>query len=443
MTNTMQTLRGNAPEEQARKNWDLIYSALFLLAFGLCLLLGVFPRYNSYLALLILMCAVASFFGDYYYLYLALFMFVRHRTIISTIPAFELYAYLMLVKFLTEAGKIRIRVPYLPMLSVLLLHTILAASQVDLAEALRQLVFLIVMYGSLSKLLADDALMRKFLTAFLMGGIVSWFYGVSVGDAVHEMRVAGSGVYEVTQNFGILTHAAFAATFYNAAIFISLFLKGIPKPLRVVLVGGFFLLLLQTTNMAGLITCCCSFAIATVLKFRKKSVFILAGVVVAAAVALSIPQVRQIQTISNILLRIGDALHHLRIGRWDLLTTNRTELWEISLNLFKNKSLAGKLFGGSVITVNITGAKITTFFNACHQSIIQGMLNFGIIGTALIYGSAISAFLYRCIRHLFQKPGYENEDIKIIQILLAGILMSMGMAGDFFSDWAYMLLLFI
>lgn len=443
MTNTVQTLQGNTPEERAKKGWNAIYSMLMLAAFGCCLLLGVIPQYESYLSLILLMCAVASFFGDYYYLYLALYMFVRHRTTISIYPSFEFYAYLLILKLMLDFGKIRLRTFYLPILMIFLLHTLFAGTSVELGTALKLAVYLVAVYGTLSKVLADDELMRKFCIVFLLGTIVSGVYGYTAGDTVKDIRVAGGGAYEVSRNFGILYDANFASLFYNAAIFIALFLKGIPKLVKLLLTGFSFVLLLQTSSLSGMLTfvICCVFAV--ILKFRKKSIPILLGGVILAAIVLSIPQVQQIKAVSDLLLRLAERLHYIKIGRWDLITTGRTELWEYSLQLFREKSLLGKLFGGSVITVNLVGTSIKVFFTSCHQSIVQSVLDFGIIGTLVIYLSLGGAFLYRTLRHLCRGAVYENEDIKIIQLMMSCVYIVMSMTIDTFVDWASMLFLFI
>lgn len=445
MPNMIHTPKTQLPAEPANQGraWDYIYGGLFLIAFMSCLLLGVFYEYTSYLALVFLVCAAASFFSDYYYLYLAMFMYVRNRAIISTIPAFEIYAYLMILKVLLEHYKLKLRVFYLPVLMILLIHTLFAATRVDMAVALKLALYLVVVYLTLSKVLADDSLMRKFLVVFMMGAIVSGIYGYTAADTVKDIRVAGGGAYEVSRNFGILYDANFACLFYIASIYIALFLKGIPKLLKLVLAGFFLLLLLQTSSLSGMITLSVTAVLAIILKFRKKSVFILAAVLLGVFLLLSIPQVREMEAVAGLLLRLAERLHYIKIGRWDMITTGRTELWEYALELFNSKSLMGKLFGGSVITINLTETTITSFFNACHQSIVQGILNFGIIGTLVIFLSLGSVFLYRVIRHMFRAPGYENEDIKIIQLLISGIYISMSMTIDTFTDWACMLLLFI
>lgn len=443
MLTGMQRTHNDLLRKPDRKTRDIVLSIIFFMACVSGLLLGAFQQYTSYLALIFLMCAAASFFSDYFYLYVALFMFVRHRMILSTIPAFELYACMMLVKFVLDSRKLKIRLSFLPLLSVLVIHTVFAASQVDLRVALTTLLNLFVVYVTLMKVLADDDLMRKFLFAFMMGAVISGVYGYTATDTVFDMRVAGAGVEEVDRNFGILYDPNFASMFYVAAIYIALFLKGLPKIVKLGFAAFFFVLLLETASLSGMLTFAIAGVLAMLLKYRTKGMLLLLAAAAACGLLLCIPQVREIQAVSNLLLRIAERLHYIRIGRWDMFTTGRMDIWDTALGMFNAKPLLGKLFGGSVITVNLTGTMVTAFFASCHQSVIQGMLNFGIIGTLIIFLSWGSVFFYRMLRHMLRPAGYANEDIKILQMVITFVFFVISMTIDSFVDWPSMLLMMI
>lgn len=440
---TVQTLQKDISEARARKSWDMLYTLLLLAAFGACLLLGVIPQYQSYLSLILFLCAAASFFSkEYFYLYTALFLFVRNSTVISTIHSYDLYVVLLLVRLLLDCGEIKIRVVYLPSICIMLLHLLLAATEVKMVESIKMMVYLVATYGVMSRILADDKLMRKFWVVFLMGMVVSGVYGYVAEDTVKEINTMG-GKEEVARNVGILFDVNFAAIYYGISVFVALFIKGVPKLLKVALAGFALLMLLETVSLSGIITFAVMSVVALILKFRWKSVLILLPAAAMVLVLLSIPRVQQIKVVADLLARVRERLYYIEVGRWDMLTTGRTDLWETSLAIFNSKGILGKLFGGSVIITGITDKLIHAELVAVHQSVVQSFLNYGIIGTLVIYLSFLGVYFYRTLRHLLREPGYENEDIKIIQLLITGTMFCMSMTVDVFVQWTSLMLLLL
>ena len=114
-----------------------------------------------------------------------------------------------------------------------------------------------------------------------------------------------------------------------------------------------------------------------------------------------------------------------------------------ALSLFSGKSLAGKLFGGSVITMFLAGTNIRATYWAVHQSYIQALLNFGILGTLAVFLPILAIYFYRLANHMMRPRGYANEDIRIIQLMCVTAFLVFGMTVDFFIDWAYLFFLLI
>ena len=111
------------------------------------------------------------------------------------------------------------------------------------------------------------------------------------------------------------------------------------------------------------------------------------------------------------------------------------------MSIFSSKSLWGKLIGGSVITVMFIDYSVISI--ACHNSYLQSLLNFGVLGTLLIYIPLLLVFSYRMLKHFTQKSGYGNEDIRMLQLIFSFAFIVFGMTVDFFIDWPFMLLYFI
>ena len=429
------------PQQAGRKR-NIFFTFVFLCGFLCCLPVGLLPQYTTILSIAMLGCICINFFSDHFFLYAAIFMFMRYKMMIGETPVYRIYSYMVVIKFILELPRFKLRLVYLPAILVFALHSIFATGAENMRLGLNVIVDIIIIYVILMKVLADDRLMRYFLVAFMLGAVTSGIYGYTAADATHDTIINGA-VVEVTRRFGSLSDANFACLFYISAIFTALILKGIPRLLRVVFAGFFFVLLLQTASLTGILTCALVGMLALVLRFRKKAIFIFLGALVAVAILLSIPAVREIEAIASILLRISERLHYLSVGRWDMLTTGRTDLWRDSLALFNSKPLLGKLFGGSVITIALVTTRFRGTMWGTHQSVIQGLLNFGILGTVVVFGLLFATFFYRFLRHMFRPAGYANEDIKILQLLFSACFIIMSMTVDMFLDWTFLFFYFI
>lgn len=415
--------------------------------FGLlCALLpGPFPALSGAASLAVLACIAVSFFDENFYMYLALFLYLRYRLLIGDTPAFRIYSYLVVLRFLLDIPKIKFRIAYFPALFVFFMHSVFATGRFEsLRVGFNVIVDCALVYLVLLRILADARLTRKFVFAFLLGGVASGIYGWTNDAFTKDINVSGAGAQTVSRNFGALSDANFAGLFYSLCLICSLTLKGIPIWLKGVFVALFGIMLLQTASLSALMMVALLGAFLIVLKYRMKSVFILfflfMGLVAAVAVILSVPQLREIEAIQGLIIRISEKLSYIPRGRWDLLTTDRYAIWQAALQTFFSKDLWGQLIGGSVVTVMTID--YNAFYTACHNSYVQGILNFGVLGTLFVYLPLLLVFGYRILQHFSKKPGYELEDIRTLQLIFPFAFLVFGMTVDFFIDWPYMLLYF-
>jgi len=425
-----------------RKVYDIIYVIGFLSS----LIPGPFPALNSVASLLLLLCIALSFFDENFYLYMGIFIYLRYRLLIGDTPVYRFYSYLVVIRFLIDLPKIKFRIAYLPALFVFFMHSLFATGRFEsIRIGLNVIVDCVLVYIILLKLLSCDRLMRKFIFTFLLGGVASGIYGWTNAEFTKEINVSGAGAEKVSRNFGALSDANFAGLFYSLCIICSIIVKGIPLWLKGIFLMLFCVMLLQTASLSALLILFSLGVLFIILKYRGRSVLILSalliGLVVMVSVILAVPQLREIDAIAGLIIRVTEKLSYIPRGRWDLLTTDRYDIWQKAIAVFSSKSLWGKLIGGSVVTVMVIDYSIMSI--ACHNSYLQGILNFGIIGTLTVYLPLFAVFIYRIIKHFSTKSGYENEDIKMLQLIFTFAFIVFGMTVDFFIDWPFMLLYFI
>ena len=425
-----------------RRFYDIVYIIGFLCS----LVPGPFPSLTNVASLLLLGCIAISFFDENFYIYIALFIYLRYRLLLGDTPVYRFYSYLVVLRFLIDLPKVKFRVAHLPALFVFLLHSLFATGRFEnIRIGLNVIVDCVLIYVILLKLLADNRLMRKFLFTFLLGGVASGVFGWTNDEFTKAINVSGAGAQTVSRNFGALSDANFAGLFYSLCIICTITVKGMPLWMRGIFLALFGIMLLETASLSALLILFTLGVLLIILKFRGKSIIILTLGIVAAVVGVSIilavPQLRNIPAIQGLIIRVTEKLSYIPRGRWDLLTTDRWDIWQQALAVFASKGLWGKLMGGSVVTVMVIDYSIMSI--ACHNSYLQGILNFGILGTLLIYIPLFVVFIYRILKHFIKKPNYEGEDIKMLQLIFVFGFIVFGFTVDFFIDWPFMMLYFI
>ncbi|MBQ2890944.1 MAG: O-antigen ligase family protein, partial [Clostridia bacterium] len=329
---------------------------------------------------------------------------------------------------------------------IFLLHSLFATGRFEsIRVGLNVIVDCVLVYIILLKLLKDNRLMRKFIFAFMLGGLSSGIFGWTNDEFTKDINISGAGAQTVSRNFGALSDANFAGLFYSLCIASTVIVKGISWWVKGIFLGLFAIMLLQTASLSALLILFTLMVLYIILKFRGKSVAILTAGLIAAIIGISIilavPQLREIDAIAGLIIRVKEKLSYIPRGRWDLLTTDRWDIWQEALAAFSQKGWWGKLVGGSVVTVMVIDYSVMSI--ACHNSYLQSILNFGVIGTLVVYIPLFVIFVYRLLTHFSKKAGYEGEDIKIFQLIFSFAFIVFGFTVDFFIDWPFMMLYFI
>ena len=422
------------------------FDVVYLVGFLCSIIPGPLPAFSSVASLMLLACIAICFFDENFYLYMALFIYLRYRLLLGDTPAYRLYSYLVVVKFVLELKNIKFRISYLPALLVFLMHSLFATGRFEsIRVGLNVIVDCVLVYIVLLKILSDNRLMRKFLFAFMLGGLSSGIFGWTNDEFTKAINISGAGAQTVSRNFGALSDANFAGLFYSLCIVVTVVVKNISWWVKAIFLVLFAIMVLQTASLSALLILFTLMVLYIILKFRGKSVIILSlgllAFLVVVSVILAVPQLREIDAIAGLIIRVKEKLSYIPRGRWDLLTTDRWDIWQQAIAAFSKKGLWGKLVGGSVVTVMVIDYSIMSI--ACHNSYLQSILNFGVLGTCIIYIPIFVIFSYRLLLHYSKKSGYEGEDIKIFQLVFSFAFIVFGFTVDFFIDWPFMMLYFI
>ncbi len=424
---------------------EMFFNAVLFIGWLCCLVPGPLPKFVPAASAVLLLCIAVSFFNENFYLYAALFIYCRYTMLLGDTPVYRLYSYLIVLRFLLDIGKTKFKPIYFPALFVFFLHSVFAMPTItSLRIGLNVIVDVVLIYIVLLNVFEDPRLVRKFVFVFLMGGLTSGVFGWTSKDVSVDINVAGAGVHKVNRNFGSLSDSNFAGLFYSLCVTCTIALKKIPVRLKVIFAALFMIMLLQTASLSALIMLSVMLTLYIILKFRMKSIFILTAmfvsVVILITVVLAVPQLRNLSAVSGLIIRITEKLSYIRRGRMDLLTTDRSDIWGNAIRLFMSFPWWRMLIGGKVVTVMAIDNSIVSM--ACHNSYLQGILNFGLLGALAVYIPLFLVFFYRLLLHFSTQAGNENEDISILRLILPFAFIVFGFTVDFFIDWPFVMLYF-
>lgn len=424
----------------------IFHDLVFLAGYIAALIPGPLPSLGTPAAMLLLLCIGINILDENFFLYIAIFIYLRYRLLMGDTPVYRLYSYLVVLRFIYDIPKLKFRIAYFPGIFVFLLHSVFATPNASsIRIGLNVIVDVVVAYVCLAKLLSTETLARKFFFAFMLGGLSSGIYGWTNTEFTKEINIRGAGASTVSRNFGALSDANFAGLFYSLCTIIAIVIRKVALWVKLGFIGIFCIMLLETASLSAILILIAFCIFYIILRFRGKSFFILLFGFVAAVlgivVILAVPPLREIDAINGLIIRVTEKLSYIPRGRWDLLTTDRWAIWEKAIASISASGTAEKLIGGNVVTVMVINTK--DFFTACHNSYLQGILNFGILGTLIIYLPLIGVFTYRMLKHFNTKPFYSNEDIKMIEMIATFGFLVFGMTVDFFIDWPFMMLYFL
>ena len=192
----------------------------------ICTAIGMVPAMESLFSIALLAFALCSSAGMSFTSFDVFHLFVDQFNLGSGSPAYRIYSYLVLIKFIVEIPKAKFRVPYLPAFwSFPLLHFRGRLGGRDPAGPAPLCRYFII-YAILIRLKADPPMFRKMVFLFgavaVAAGIYSMLAGNIISYDVGREGVRSSEIVRYCATFGDANYAGF---FYNIAIFGLLSLK--------------------------------------------------------------------------------------------------------------------------------------------------------------------------------------------------------------------------
>lgn len=420
-------------------------NVLLVVAWLTCALCGAFPGLNTLLSMVFLCCILGCWKSNEFFCFIGLFVFFREWMLIggAATTVYRIYSYLMVLRFITDIRNAKIRISYLPALLVFTVYLLFAVGKINMRFGLNMLADVLAIYIALTYIQQAPHGMSKLLFVMVFGAIASGIFGWTA-EAMVVINV-GDGSTQITRYYGAINDANFAGFFYVVCGITVMHLK-MSRIIRVVLIGLFVFLLLQTTSLSAITLLIVTMLVWVILRFKSKAFLILFGILIFAALATTaiwtIPALNSIPELHSLIARINEKFVFLQAGQWELFTTDRLMIWKNAIRYFNDSSLLVKLFGGRVITL-FYADKAALGGLTTHQSNLQSIIDFGILGSIVVYGSFFAIWISRIVRYFVSPEKLEEEPYRRLEILYMAMFFIFGLTVDFFLDWRYLLFFFI
>lgn len=422
----------------------------FSLAFLLlcCLLIGKLEEYEQYLSLAMLAVVLLNWKNDELYIMSPIFLLFWEQFYVvgGSTPLYRVYSYLLLIRVFLDIGKIRFRPQFIPTLAVFACFCILSVGRMSMRIGLNLLADALLSYFILTYVRQKLQLMRRLTLVFALAAVCAGCYSLLAETVVSYETGLGAQV-EIVRYYGTVGDANYASCFYNVAIFLTLCSDAMKKwYVRLPILGALVYFLLLTASQTGLLCLILGMCVYLILRYKTMGVLLTLGFCAGAALAvyalLQMPISKDAGMLSTLHNRLLESFGNLESGNVANLTTDRSVLWKIAMDYFSKQTWLNKLIGGNVIATIISEEYFLKAVGAIHQSYIQGLLDFGILGTIVVFGSRIMQTIADGFACLTGKSLQLPADLMRCAVLTSFIFLLYALTLDMFMDWRFLYLYF-
>ena len=413
-----------------------------------CALIGAFEQYEVYFSLAILAVIVLNWNKDEFYLFIGIFILFQEQFYLraGTTTVYRVYSYLLLIHIFKDFFILRVKPQYIPVMCVFAAFCLLCTSKLSIRVS--AMVFCDVLFVFIVGCMLHEKppLMRKFIVVYVMAALCAGIYSLTAKTLVSYETGVGTMV-TITRYVGTVNDANYAGCFYNIALFMTMCSNNFRKwYLRLPIVALLAYFILLTASQTALLCMLLGFCVYVVLRYRMAGVpfalILLVGAVLFIAALIYIPALRDAPALSTISSRIQASLVEMRGGDIATLTTNRSELWRLAWEYFTELPLHKKLFGGSPMTMLLSLPELYETIGAVHQSFIQGLLDFGILGTLVVFGTFLCQTGVHALKCLRLDDTGLPIDLLRCSVISAYVFLLYSFTMDLFMDWRVLFFFF-
>lgn len=394
MSDNISTLRINY---EKTKGLDLQTICLWA-CYVCCALSGIVPQ--MMLSLIIVACVIVICCrGDSISVWPIMIFYYSILGTIFGISVYRIFTILFLVVHCYKTQRPTISYRVLPPLLVYIYYLIVVVFSHSIKTMLFSFVDIICAIFLVYDYLSSRDEMKRFFESYVVVCFLAFLTGMISRNEMSVMQNYGGKLLTISRFTATFEDPNYMGFFYTVAVFSIVALKMYRPITRVVIVVALYGMILTSMSMTAIIGNILLWTLFLLIRgnIRPRTVLIVILSLLAAmslySYGLEHPNVKLIGDMS---LRIQDKMNSLFLKDFDSFSTGRTSLSEVHFNIFNNSNIVSQLFGGRAVNSYFIDVGQGADFSA-HNEYIDMLLNVGIIGWVIMYGSVIISVIRKVI----------------------------------------------
>lgn len=421
--------------KKSKLNNEKILKILLILVY----LLPIFTKTNIYydfsISIFILIIIIFFFFNEKFFLILPILIFYSSNLIvIGEIKVFDVFLILFIVKAIFNKRIIfnkRLLIPT----TIFLIYCIGVIAYQDLKLTLTLTLTFIFVALYVSRVLKDKYSFSRFIKYFIFAAISTSVYGMLKLYFTNDSLVVVDGTLKtIARNIGTFNDPNYFGFFINIGILSLLALRNYySRVMFFTCLSILYISLISTISFTAIL--CNALGLMIFILFdtknKMKNIFSLILGIFFIITLWNFAPKYDIPFINDIIYRIeskGIGSDSINI---DEVTTNRSYIWEKHLDFFSNQPSSKILFGGNYLT---DYGFDSNFDTVSHQSFIDMLINFGLIGTLIL----LLSFMKRTFEIVKEYFGTNNE-LFLVLILIKYVWIFYAFGLSMFPAWTFIL----
>ncbi|MBQ7288436.1 MAG: hypothetical protein IJW78_01790 [Clostridia bacterium] len=370
----------------------ILLFAVFALAFSSAFI----PAGIVSVVLLFLLVLLVPF-DEFYLAYPPLLFFYNYLVLpVAGLSLFRAFTLILLTKILLK-GNFYFKLRFMPIILVFVLYNVLAVSFVNLRMAFFSCVDFFTLILLITEYIEqDEKNLKKIFTSFAFSAIISYPYGLLVGNIFKLATMDGRNQVTLDRAMATFNDPNYMGFFFSVAVFMIICLKLFSPKIRTLIVIYLEICLLASLSMTALLGQIVFWLLYLFIVhgIKLKYVILIAVVAVVCVFLYQYSLKNDMGFISDLSFRVAEKIDSTLNGDIDGVTTNRAALLKKHYGFYNDQdSIVRKLFGGNVINAKIRQKGLAISNSVSHNEYIALLVNVGIIGALIWVGYVVIRFV--------------------------------------------------
>lgn len=417
-----------------KRGIDLV-TALLCIIYISPLLIVVNPAFTKISSIIIIGISLFLLKSEKFYYILPVFIFFNSQLFLpGDISTYRVFSLLLFLKIIfSKRSKIEIAF-FLPLFAVIL-YCVSVIAFYDFKQSLLVIFDLTLIVLYISVFIRNN--ISTFFSYYNFGVVISCLYGY-FGLNLETFVMIEDQMVQVTRFVGSFPDPNYLGLFLNIAILSVVVLDLVKnKTLKITLIIFLYASLLSTLSITGYL--CNVLIISAYFIVHKKNNLKNIAILIVLGFFLSLNFKFFVNAdypvISDVAKRIDSKLSVDSKSDLSTFTTERSSIWNEHLEYFAQQPILKILFGGNYVT---DFGREASFSHVSHQSFIDMLLNFGLIGTLVL----LFFFLRLTLNYLknYMKTN-SKEFLFLILVKVTWVFYAFGLS--MFPSWTFSIFFFL